>query len=117
MPSLFCGSMSGQISRRGYSSGLTPIHTGVFDSFLHIRGLAPYSQRHALANFWRLHQKNHTAFAWHERDVKGEQTIFLPGFLDQRQALELARNLFGPVIPSPIIFRFNQDYHEALLYD
>jgi hypothetical protein len=70
-----------------------------------------------VANFWHLRQKNHTAFSWHEDGVTGEQAIFLPTLLDQRQSLELARDLFSLVIPSPIIFRFNQDYYEALLYD
>lgn len=116
MPMLFCGTI-GQASRRVYSSGPTLIQSGVFNSFLSLTGLAMYPRLHAVANFWHIRPKKHTAISWRERGVLGDQTIFIPSFLDQREALELARDAFGPVIPSPIIFRFSQDYHEALVYD
>lgn len=116
MPLIFCGSMNG-LSRAIYSSGPQLIVSGAFDSFFDTTGLAPYRRPHALANIWHWPRKNHTMFSWHEDGITGEQTIFMPGLQNQRTALELGREEFPGVIPSPIIFRFLQFYNEALLYD
>lgn len=118
MPTLFygCAHNYGLKGRKLYTDGLREIETSVFDSFL-IDGLAPYKRPHAVANIWHLRKKKHTAISWHEDQLKHEQSIFLPGFLDQREALELARTIFTTLIPSPIIFRFRQDYYDVLLFD
>jgi hypothetical protein len=119
MPLLFWGdgrSVGLPWDRRLYGANLREIETTVFDSYK-IDGLAPASKRDSVCNIWHLPKRNHTAMAWHEDRLKHEQLVLLPGLLDQRVALETARVTFGRVIPSPIIFRFNQDYDEVLVYD
>lgn len=118
MPLLFVGSTPEQPKRRVYSSGMRLVETEVFKGWKRFKGLAPYSQTHAVANIWHFVHKNHTAISWHVREHGDrEQTVFIPQLLDQRQSLELARTEFELVIPGPTIFRFNQDYDEVLLYD
>lgn len=121
MPMLFYGDpRAGTIrenpGRHLYTDGLRKIETTVFDSF-RIDGLAAYPPKNAVANIWHMPKKKHTAISWNEDFLPHEQTIFMPGFLNQRDALELARITFERVVPSPIIFRFRQDYHEVLIYD
>lgn len=62
-------------------------------------------------------KKKHTAISWSDTYLPHEQTIFLPTLLDQREALEVARVVFPQVVPSPIVFRFRQEYDEVLVYD
>lgn len=119
MPLLFWGdarAVSLPWDRRLYGSNLREIETSIFDSYK-IDGLAPASRLNAICNIWHIPKRNHTALAWHEDRLKHEQLVLLPGLLDQRVALELARETFKRIIPSPIIFRFNQDYDEVLVYD
>lgn len=115
MPALFYGS-TGEKGRHLYTSGLTRVKSSVFDNF-RIEGLAPYRRPHAVANIWHMVDRRHTIISWHIASLAHEQTIFLPGLLDQRVALEAARITFDRVVPSPLIFRFRQDYHDVLLYD
>ena len=124
MPMLFYGdaraaAVAGiEKGRHMYLGGLRRTETpvSIWDSF-RIDGLAAYPPLNAVANIWHMPKKRHTAISWNEDFLKHEQTIFLPGLLDQREALELARITFDRVVPSPIIFRFRQDYHEVLVYD
>ena len=116
MPLLFYGPYETE-DRELYVPGMKRITTSVFDKF-RIPKLAPADKRRAVANFWWCKAKKHTMFSWHNLELSSKEfTILIPQLLDQRQALELARDEFPEVIPSPIIFRFAQDYHEALLYD
>ena len=121
MPALFYGDASDADAEKGrhlYLEGLRRTETpvSIWDSF-RIDGLAAYPLRHAVANIWHMPRKRHTAISWSDTHLPHEQTIFLPGLLDQREALELARVTFDRVVPSPIIFRLRQDYHEVLVYD
>lgn len=116
MPLLFYGPYEVE-DRDLYVPGMRRITTKVFDSF-RINKLAPANKLRAVANFWWWEKRKHTIFSWHDLELsRKEFTIFIPQLLDQRQALELAREEFPEVIPSSIIFRFAQDYHEALSYD
>lgn len=116
MPLLFYGPYEVD-ERELYVPGMKRITTGVFDKFK-IKKLAPPDRRRAVANFWWWESKKHTMFSWHDLELSEKEfTILIPQLLDQRQALELAREEFPEVMPSPIIFRFAQDYHEALSYD
>ena len=117
MPLLFYGPHDDTEKRRLFVPGMRPITTNVFDKF-RIKHLAPIHKLRAVANFWWWRSKKHTMFSWHDLELSPKEfTILIPQLLDQRQALELARDEFPEVIPSSIIFRFAQDYHEALSYD
>ena len=116
MPLLFYGPY-GTEDRDLYVPGMRRITTSVFDKFK-IKKLAPPHKLRAVANFWWWESKKHTMFSWHDLELSPKEfTILIPQLLDQRQALELARDEFPEVMPSPIIFRFAQDYNEALSYD
>lgn len=116
MPLLFYGTRPESADRTPelYGVRLQPIETRVFDSY-RVDKLAPYSKRRAVANFWWFTERKHTAFSWHD-DRGREQTIWVPGLLNHRDALMLARLEFAEVIPSPIIFRFNNE-RKVYLYD
>jgi len=86
-----------------------------FDSFK-LDNLAPRSQLDHLCNIWHWEDKHHTLMAWYDHS-KHESLIVIPSLLDQRDALEYARIKFPGVMPSPITFRFCQDYYEVLAYD
>lgn len=117
MPLLYYGLYGDDKKPQLYTPGMRRIETGVFDSFKLI-GLAPRDELRAIANFWHWHDKKHTVISWHEETrCKYESSVFLPGLLKQADALELARVEFPEIMPSPIIFRFFQDYDEALKYD
>lgn len=119
MPMLFYGDprLPGyDKGRHLYTDGMRRIETKIFDCY-RIDGLAAWPRRHAVANIWHLPKKKHTAISWSDTYLPHEQTIFMPQLLDQREALELARLTFEHVVPSPIVFRFNQGYHEVLLWE
>lgn len=119
MPALFWGdarSVGLPWRRKLYAENLREIEVSIFDSFM-IEGLAPASQAEAVCNIWWIRSRRHTLLAWHESRLKHQQLIVLPGLLDQREALETARLTFGRVVPSPLVFRFNQEHDEALVYD
>lgn len=120
MPLLFHGTVGDQKKPSLYGANLRPIETSIFDSYK-IGDLAPYMDischpsAYAVANHWWFQRKKHTAISWHH--PRGhEQTVWLPGLLDWMVSLELARTEFEGLIPSPIIFRFN-NYEGAYLYD
>ncbi len=117
MPLLFYGPYGEDPKRNLYVPGMRLIETTVFDKF-RVSKLAPPHKDRAVANFWWWRSKKHTMFSWHDLELsRKEFTILIPQLLNQRQALELARDEFPEVMPSPIIFRFAQDYDEALSYD
>lgn len=115
MPDLFYGRYGEETKPRLYTPGMDRVVSEVFDNFK-LRSLAPAHRKLHIANFWWWRRRKHTIIAWHDDSLK-EAKVFIPTLLNQRQALEYARDLFAPVMPSAITFRFNQDYHEALLYD
>lgn len=117
MPDLYYGPYNGHRKPQLYVPGMRPVESKVFDSFKLI-GLAPACGLRHIANFWQWLDKKHTVISWHETDqCKYESSVFIPSLLDQREALEYARTVFPQIMPSPITFRFFQEYHEALLYD
>lgn len=119
MPMLFYGTVEGR--KRGlYAANYRSIEVSIFDGFK-IGDLAPYGSldhpsAYAVANHWWFERRKHTAIAWHYKELGTEQVVFLPGLLNWMVALELARVEFGDLIPSPIIFRFN-NYEGAYLYE
>lgn len=117
MPDLYYGPYGDHKKPELYTPGMRMILTTVFDSFK-LSGLAPVHEKKHVANFWQWLDKKHTVLSWHDNDVsRYEFSVFIPSLMDQREALEYARTVFPEVMPSPITFRFHQDYHEALLYD
>lgn len=117
MPLLFYGTPSPTTkvrqTARLYGPRLQLIETRVFDGFM-IDKLGPRSKREAIANLWWFRERGHTAISWHVGGV--EQTIWMPGLHLQRDALMIAREAFPEVIPSPIVFRFNNE-RKAYTYD
>lgn len=117
MPDLFYGPYGNEPKARLYVPGMRMIETTIFDSFKLI-GLAPRCEKRHIANFWQWLDKKHTVISWHEIDnARYESSVFIPALLNQRDSLEYVRTKFPEVMPSPITFRFFQDYDEALLYD
>lgn len=114
MPLLYYGTFGNDPRHALYSPGLKPVKTAVFDSFK-IDNLAPYSGKRYIANFWWMMCRKHSAISWHE-ECGDEHTVFIPGLLVWRDALFLAREHFKDVVPSAIVFRFN-NYDEVYLYD
>lgn len=119
MPLLFYGTVGDRKKPVLYGANLRPLESTVFDHF-RIDNLAPYRSlehpsAHAIANHWWFVERKHTAISWHH--PRGtEQTLFMPGLVSWMIALELARTEFPELIPSPIIFRFN-NYEGAYLYE
>jgi hypothetical protein len=130
MPLLFYGRIEHFNDRRLYSKDLRPIESQVFDSFK-INALAPYHRQADLANLWWFVGRNHTAVSWNECRIditkpRGilenelqtlkEQTIFIPGFIDHIEALQIIRTEFPDyLVPGAIVFRFNNQ-EEAYRY-
>lgn len=117
MPSLYYGRLEGDKEPRLYSDKLKAFETRIFDHFK-INNLAPYKRSEYSGNHWwiRVSKRHpHSAIAWH--DPQGyESVILLPGELDWRNTLALAREVFEPLVPSAITFRIN-NYEGAYLYD
>lgn len=112
MPLLFYGSTRPDRARQLYSKDLRLIETSIFDSYK-IKDLAPYEElpgkygtSWALSLLWHFPIKKHTAIAWHAESCKHEQVIWIPGLLNQIDALTIAREEFPSIVPSAIIFRF-----------
>jgi len=114
MPLLFYGSLGSQSRRRLYSPGPREIEVSIFDSYK-VEDLAPYDDltdhrnAWAVANFWHFPKKKHCAIAWHSEHSHKEQLIWIPSLLSRIDALYLAREEFGSIVPSAIIFRFNNE--------
>lgn len=114
MPLLFYGSLGTKARRRLYGQNMREIEVSIFDSY-RVEDLAPYHDLDdhrnawAVANFWHFPRKKHCAIAWHSEHTHREQLLWLPGLLSRIDALELARSEFTEVVPSPIIFRFNNE--------
>jgi hypothetical protein len=115
MPTLFYGS-PGLGKRKLYGEHLSPIQGSVFNKYM-MKKLGPNTRRPFIANHWHLRNFKliHSALAWHNNAGK-EQLVILPGELDWRETLLLAREFFKPVIPSAIVFRVNNT-DGAYLYD
>jgi hypothetical protein len=131
MPLLFYGRLSDG-KRRLYSKDLLPIESSVFDNYK-VRHLSPYHQRSDLANLWWFEDRKHTAVSWNEcriditqhrgivanetREFR-EQTIFIPQLVDHVEALEIMRTMFPDyLVPSAIVFRFNNQDRAYLYHD
>lgn len=108
MPLLFHGRLPESRPRLLYRADLRPIESSVFDNFK-VEDLAPYRMHWTIANFWHFPKKKHCAIAWHHEDMKTEQVIWMPGLLSRIDALSLAREEFRPIVPSSIVFRFNNE--------
>lgn len=114
MPLLFYGTLPGDEHRKLYAGNMREIETSVFDSYM-VKHLAPYIDLDsncnpwAVANFWHFTNRKHCAIAWHDEHKGREQVVWLPSLLEQIDALTVAREAFGQVIPSSIIFRFNNE--------
>jgi hypothetical protein len=119
MPLLFYGTVDDRKKPVLHGANLRPLESSVFDHF-RIDHLAPYRlldhpSGYAVANHWWFVGRKHTAISWHH--PRGtEQTLFMPALLDWMQSLELARTEFPELMPSPIIFRFN-NYEGPFTYD
>lgn len=104
MPELFYGTLPDQNKRRLYAvKPFREIETEIFDSWK-VRKLGPLGRVPNIALFWWFQARNHSALSWHDERGK-EQTIFVPQLLPQTTLLPLARELFGDLIPSAIVFR------------
>ena len=114
MPLLFYGSLDESRKRRLYSPGPREIEVSIFDSYK-IDDLSPamdldsHRNAWAVANFWHFPQKKHCAIAWHSQHSHREQVIWIPSLLSRINALYLAREEFRSIVPSAIIFRFNNE--------
>jgi len=108
MPVLFYGTIPGHPRPRLYSEKLKPFETSIFDQYK-ISGLAPYRRHPNIANFWHIRTNPrciHSCLSWHNDDGI-EQSVFLPGEMNWREALAAAREIYPELIPSAIIFRVN----------
>lgn len=110
MAMLFYGTLEKRSRKRClYGARLQLLESQVFD-YLKINDLAPYGKaaQPYIANFWHITPINHTALSWN--DQRGiEQTVFIPGLHSHQEALALARGNYPTVVPSPLVFRFNNE--------
>lgn len=115
MPALFYGNLGMSHQRIMYGEKFRAIKADLYD-YLKIDNLAPYHRGDMTWNHWWIrHGRVHTCLAWN--GMHGlEQLVFLPGELDWRNALILARDIFGPAMPSAIVFRVN-NHDGVYLYD
>jgi hypothetical protein len=114
MPLLFYGKLPGS-KRRLYAPSLRPIESSVFNSFK-VKHLAPLSRKKFVANYWWFEERKHTALSWFLHEEAHEHTVFIPGLHGQFEALAIARREFGVLIPSPTVFRVNNE-HRPYLYE
>lgn len=68
--------------------------------------LTPRKKLHHVARLWHIIDLQCTALSWIEYGK--EQTVFMPHFHDQKDALAIARQVWGPYIPSPTTFRIKE---------
>jgi len=123
MPILFYGTTAHSKKRCLHNALLDPMSGSVFDNYK-IEGLAPYlpemdlsGPAYAIANHWHLVDRSHTAMSWHHRRKGHEQTIIMPGFYDHIEFISLCRIDFGSVMPSPLIFRVNNEWEPYAYHD
>lgn len=122
MPLLFFGTMKSPegialTSKRALyrADGQVIPRGSIFDHF-RLTHLAPKSQKHCVANFWHLPEEKHCAIAWRENHLAKEQKVFMPGLLTPTDGLELARETFDFLIPSPIFFRLKNLHGSPKIY-
>jgi hypothetical protein len=107
MPLLFYGNIGMSHQRIMYAEKFRAVGEGLYDS-LKIKNLAPYHRGRMTWNHWWLRhiKRPHTCIAWNGMHDK-EQLVLIPGEIGWRDALCVARDAFGPAMPSAVVFRIN----------
>ena len=115
MPVLYYGNIGLSTKRQLYAEKWRPVPENMYEK-LKIKHLAPYNRGPTTWNHWWLRgSRPHTILAWNGMHGK-EQLIILPGHIGWRDALIVAREIFGHAMPSAIVFRVNN--HEGpYIYD
>lgn len=113
MPILYWGYHDSK-DRRLLSKDLREIESSLFDHFK-VNGIAPYPSAPFVAHFWAWTKKQHNFIAWDDL-VGREHIVVIPGPINKEDALRLARDTFGKIIPSPLVFRWAKA-RKVYIYD
>lgn len=104
MPLMYYGPLTPRQSRL-VLTGPTIAYNDPDYRWARIEDVVPDDPRNCLASYWQWVDRKHTILAWRQNDWKADRVILLPGLLKLIDALTVAREAFPDIIPSPIVFR------------
>lgn len=106
MPHFFFGTIGRHKKPKLFGPSLEVVTERSWLRFTEFGKLTPNKGLNHVARLWHIPEEDHSALSWMDNGV--EQTIFLPGIQNRYKAIEIARNTWGHLIPSPITFRIKE---------
>jgi len=114
MPLLYYGPLTRR-SSKAVITGPTLGLEGANYSWAKLKDVVPDEPLDCVASFWQWVDRKHTILAWRQDGWKADRVVLIPGLLKLADALTVAREAFPATIPTPIMFRV--DNQRPWLYE